>query len=61
MSQNEYSRIFAKVGFDTAEDEPPKVSLKWGIDPPRGVDLPISYSSGLEISSASPAPGHEDR
>ena len=25
--------IFAKIGVDTAENEPPKVSMKWGIEP----------------------------
>ena len=43
--------LLTKTGFDTAEDEPPKVSIRWGIDPPLppsalGVDLPNKYRSG---------------
>ena len=38
----------AKIGFETAENNPRKVSMKWGIEPPRplGVDLPSKYRSG---------------
>ena len=47
MLQNEC--LLARIGIDTAENEPPKFSLKWGIDPsPRGgVDLLSKYRSGI--------------
>ena len=31
MMQSEH--LFATIGFDTAENEPAKVSMKWGIEP----------------------------
>ena len=42
MVQQDY--VVAKIGFDTAENEPPKVSMEWNINPhPRGGSIcPIS-------------------
>ena len=43
MLQN--ADFLANIGFNAAKNEPPKVSMKWGIDspPPQGVDWPNQY------------------
>ena len=33
MLQNQQLELVAKIGFGTVENKPPKVSLKWDIDP----------------------------
>ena len=42
MLQDEY--LIAEIGFETAEKEPPTVSMKWGIDPAPYPPTPLGMS-----------------